>query len=224
MSATIQVASESVVMTDDAQELLGGFVSGLSGVIYELSEAAARNRLSKAGKTVPSVVIETADVLCTRDAMMAFLTAEVGAGRLPSGVLSAFDSKVGRRSDMASPSPNWRKQATEHVDQLRDRFHSDLRAIARALAKHENAETVLKNHVDAAFKCLARAGLTRRVWWKRAELEVGIGSFLFALALASPDVLNTWFPDHEPFVRVTMLVLGLSGAGITVHGWFRGLL
>lgn len=125
---------------------------------------------------------------------------------------------------MASPSPNWHKPATEHVDQLRDQFHANIKAIARTLAKHDNAETVLKNHVDAAFDCLARSGLTRRVWWKRTELEVGMGSFLFALALASPDVLNAWFPVNQAIVQSTMLVLALFGAGLTLHGWLRGLL
>jgi len=125
---------------------------------------------------------------------------------------------------MASPSPNWHKPATEHVDQLRDRFHADIKAIARTWAKHDNAETVLKNHVDAAFECLARAGLTRRVWWRRTDLEVGLGSFLFALALACPDVLDAWFPNELLILRSAMLVLSSFGVGLTFHGWFRGQL
>jgi len=103
MAATVQLAPDSVVMTDEAQELLDCFVSGLDGAIYELSESAAKERLATAGQFGSPVVIETSDVLWAREALMGFLSAEVKSGRLSAGVLSAFDemksccdSKLGR--------------------------------------------------------------------------------------------------------------------------------
>ena len=91
MAATTQLAPDSVVMTDEAQELLDCFVSGLDAVIYELSESAAKTRLATSGKSESPVIIETSDVLWARETLMAFLSAEVKSGRLSEGVLSAFD-------------------------------------------------------------------------------------------------------------------------------------
>lgn len=121
---------------------------------------------------------------------------------------------------MASPSPRWLKAAEAQADLLVENFEVDLRGIAR----HQNAEAVLMNHVDEAFDCLARAGLKRLVWWQRTELEVGVGSFLFALALASPDVLGAWFPDAGGIIRAAMAALAILGVGVCIHGWFRGRL
>lgn len=125
---------------------------------------------------------------------------------------------------MASPSPRWLKAAEAQADLLVENFEVDLRGIARSIARHQNAEAVLMNHVDEAFDCLARAGLKRLVWWQRTELEVGVGSFLFALALASPDVLGAWFPDAGGIIRAAMAALAILGVGVCLHGWFRGRL
>lgn len=125
---------------------------------------------------------------------------------------------------MASPSPRWLKAAETHADLLVENFDIDLRGIARSIARHQNAEAVLRNHVDEAFDCLARAGLKRLTWWRRPEFEVGFGSFIFGLALASPDVLGVWFPNSADVIRAAMASLAILGAGIGIHGWFRGRL
>ena len=54
---------------------------------------------------------------------------------------------------MASPSPRWLKTAEAHADLLVENFEVDLRGIARSIARHQNAEAVLRNHVDEAFDC-----------------------------------------------------------------------
>ncbi len=94
--------------------------------------------------------------------------------------------------------------------------------MSEQLARHEEADNVDRRHVGEAFEALARLGLRRRSWWRRPELEVGFGSFLLGLGLASPDVLPVFFPTQ--YVGPTLLVLVMCGAFCAVHGWFRGRL
>ena len=109
-----------------------------------------------------------------------------------------------------------------------DEFHTNVRRIAVRLARHDRELRVGTRHVDGAVEALRRAGRARRPAWQRPEAQVGLGSLLFGLAWSAPDVVPLAFAEGDPQARAvtvaTLIFLAAAGAGLAVHGWFRGQL
>jgi hypothetical protein len=116
--------------------------------------------------------------------------------------------------------PDWPDTTQAHVDYFAGEFESSLKLISERFARHEEAINVDPRHVNEAFSSLSRLGLSRVPWWKRTELEVGIGSFLFSLGLAAPDVLTRFL--NERVTDAVLAALLLIGSLIAIRGWLRG--
>lgn len=121
-----------------------------------------------------------------------------------------------------SKRPNWPEGTLSASDAIVNEFKKNLTTISETLARQESALNVDPRHVDDAFKTLDRLGMRRQVWWKRTELEVGVGASLFSLGLASPDVLTTLLGNDSPTTKAVMVGLMVVGSAVAIHGWFRG--
>lgn len=107
-------------------------------------------------------------------------------------------------------------------------FKTNLTTITEATATHDGVETVSKRHVDEAYRTLARAGLSRAVWYKRTEFETGVGGVFLALALSSSDIVAVFYPADSPWrsaITAAIFILALIlGILLWIHGWLRGAL
>lgn len=103
-------------------------------------------------------------------------------------------------------------------------FAATIKIVADRMARHEEAVNVDPRHVNEAFDAMCRLGLQRQVWWKRHDLEVGVGSFLFSLGLTAPSLLAQFLEGSRGLQIGTLAGLLILGGGLAVHGWYRGRL
>lgn len=123
------------------------------------------------------------------------------------------------------PRPKWPDEATAQLDRYVSDYTDNVHHIAERLARQEHAEYVLGRHVDESFEAIARLGIRRVPFYKRAEFEIGVGSFFVGAALAFPDVLPVFFSGSwlrsSGMTIACVITCFLIGAMITMHGWYR---
>ena len=129
---------------------------------------------------------------------------------------------------MAKEKPTWPLPSTSHATRLSDGFKQDLKDVASTLASHDRVDQVSKKHVDDAFNILSQVGLRRVPWWKRPELETGVGAFFIGAALACPDVLPVFFPQtwlsKQGVTAGAVAACFVVGSILSMRGWYRGRL
>lgn len=126
---------------------------------------------------------------------------------------------------MTTKKLDWHKDATKRSANRAERFKSSLQAVAEAVASHDLVDAVSVRHVDEAYQILAQNGLHRSPWYKRTELEAGVGSLLLAASFSSSDVVGVFI--HEPTstrIGITLaafLTAFIVGLLFWFHAWFR---
>jgi len=104
-----------------------------------------------------------------------------------------------------------------------EQFSNNLKGVALHIASQQGLTTADPLHVDQAHEMLARAGLNRTKWYLRSDFEVGMGSLLLGVALASPTLGPYFFERHANSATIALLAVGLvSGLLLSIHGWMRG--
>lgn len=123
-------------------------------------------------------------------------------------------------------SPRWPKDSTDAVENFTKDFEKNLRRIAVRLALHSTPSNVDPVHVSQAFEILSQAGLKRRPFLERPDVETGFGGLLTGAAPAVPHFFQLVMPEAT-FLEWKVTYYGMAiafivGAILMVHGWYRG--
>lgn len=124
---------------------------------------------------------------------------------------------------MGTSLPNWSTSTRIHHNKRVQLYSASLKGVALHLASLQGLDTTAPIHVDHAHEALAKAGLTRAKFYRRPEFEVGSGSMLFAIALASTALGPHFFPESAKVATAIMMCVGgVAGLFFSIHGWMRG--
>ena len=120
--------------------------------------------------------------------------------------------------------PTWPDGSSDRVKGHVNELEKNLRTIAQACARHDSSEVVLEKHVDHALESMGRLGLKRKPLWKRSETELTLGSFLFGLSFALPDLMSFLADPSSaaaPWRTAAVLTALFVGAILVCHAWVR---